>query len=371
MMFIRNFSRMLVGLVFIFSGTVKGIDLLGTAYRIEDYFIAYGTEWAIPLALFFSVFLCTLEFVLGISLLFNAGVKRTSWLLFPMMIFFTLLTMVDAIWEPVPDCGCFGDAIKLTNWETFYKNIVLIIFTSIIFFGRKKFKSPKAFGYTFLVLVLFLAGFIWFSNYNLNHLPMIDFREWKVGTDMEPEGGGEAKIYLIYKNKETGEEKEFFSKELPWQDSVWMAQWEFVDQRTDDSDVLKIHDLIIESADGEDWTKAIIGNPDFEFMVIAYDLESTDRDAFERVRSLFAETDADGLSMIVITSSLPETVSIFRKDLFLDDHLLFFYGDDTVLKAMVRANPGVILMRAGIVLAKWHYNDIPAYQDIKEEFLND
>jgi len=136
MKFIRNFSRLLVGAIFIFSGIVKGVDPLGTAYRIEDYFIAYGIEWAIPLSLFLSVFLCTLEFMLGISLLFNAWVRRTAWLLFPLMIFFTLLTMVDAIWEPVPNCGCFGDAIKLTNLETFYKNVVLIVFTAIIFYGR-------------------------------------------------------------------------------------------------------------------------------------------------------------------------------------------------------------------------------------------
>ncbi|MCK4569791.1 MAG: hypothetical protein KAT76_05820 [Bacteroidales bacterium] len=371
MKFIRNFSRLLVGLVFIFSGTVKGVDPFGTAYRIEDYFIAYGVEWAIPLTLFFSVFLCTLEFILGISLIFNAGIKRSSWILLPLIIFFTILTMVDAIWEPVSDCGCFGDAIKLTNWETFYKNIVLIIFISIIFFWRRKFHPPPTFGYSYFILAVFLIGFVWFSNFNLNHLSMVDFREWKVGNDMAPEGGGEAKFYLVYKNKETGEEKEYFSKDLPWQDSLWMAQWEFVDQRIDDSEVLKSHDLIIESADGEDQTDIFIDNPDFQFLVIAYDLERTDRDAFEKIKSLFSEADADGISMIVITSSLPETVNNFREDLLLDDHLEFYYGDDTVLKAMVRANPGLMLLNAGIVLGKWHYNDLPAYQDVKVEFMND
>ena len=113
MKLIRNISRLLVGLVFIFSGTVKGVDPLGTAYRIEDYFIAYGTDWAMPLALFISVFLCTLEFILGISLLFNASIRRTSWVLFPLMIFFTILTLIDAMWEPVPDCGCFGEVVSL------------------------------------------------------------------------------------------------------------------------------------------------------------------------------------------------------------------------------------------------------------------
>jgi len=371
MKYIRNLSRLLVGLVFIFSGTVKGVDPLGTAYRIEDYFIAYGTEWAIPLALFFSAFLCTLEFILGISLIFNASIKISSWVLFPMMIFFTVLTLGDAIWEPVPDCGCFGDAIKLSNWETFYKNIVLIIFTAIIFFGRKKFKPPTGYLYSFTVLIMFIIGFVWFTNYNINHLPLIDFREWKTGTNMEPEGGGEAKIYLIYKNKETGEEKEFFSKDLPWQDSIWMAQWEFVDQRIDDSEVLKVHDLIIESETGEDLTGIFIGNPDFQFLLIADDIESTDRESFDKVKPLFGEAIANDYSFIVITSSLPEVVSSFREDLFLDDELEFYYGDDTVLKSMVRANPGLILMKGGVVIEKWHYNDFPTYQEFVNEFMND
>ena len=371
MKFIRNVSRLLVGLVFIFSGTVKGVDPLGTAYRIEDYFIAYGTDWAMPLALFLSVFLCTLEFILGISLLFNASVKRTSWVLFPLMIFFTILTLIDAIWEPVPDCGCFGDAIKLTNWETFYKNVVLIILTAIVFIERKKFRPPAAYLYSFSVFTVFIISFVWFSNYNINHLPVVDFREWKVGTDMQPEGGGEARIYLTYRNKESGEETEFLSHELPWQDTVWMAEWEFVDQRVDDSDVLKAHELIIESIFGEDQTEAFIGNPDFQFLLIAWDLEKSDPDAFDKFKAIFSEAERDGYSFIVITSSLPEVVHAYREKYLLDEQLEFYFGDDIVLKTMVRANPGLILMKDAVVIEKWHYNDFPEYAEIRDEYMTE
>jgi len=371
MKFIRNFSRLLVGLVFIFSGTVKGVDPLGTAYKIEDYFIAYGTEWAIPLALFIAVFLCTLEFILGISLLFNASVKRSSWVLFPLMIFFTFLTLIDAIWEPVPDCGCFGDAIKLSNWETFYKNVVLIILTAIIFFERKKFRPPEAYLYSFSVFTVFIIGFVWFSNYNINHLPVVDFREWKVGNDMQPEGGGVAKIYLTYRNIETREETEFLSKDLPWQDTIWMSEWEFVDQRVDDSEVLKAHELIIESIDGEIQTEAFIGNPDYQFLLIAWNLEKTDPDSFERIKSLFSQADRDGYSFIVITSSLPEVIDLYREKYLLDEHLEFYFGDDIVLKTMVRANPGLMLMKDAVILEKWHYNDFPEYSTIKDEYMKE
>jgi len=369
MKFIRNLSRIFVGLVFIFSGTVKGVDPLGTAYRIDDYLIAYGTEWAMPLALFLSISLCALEFVLGISLIFNAWIKKTSWALFPLMIFFTILTLIDAIWEPVPDCGCFGDAIKLTNWETFYKNIVLILLTGVIFYQRKKFRPPSTRGYAFLVLFLSSIGFAWFSVFNLNHLPVLDFREWKVGNDMDIEGGGEAKAYLMFRNAETGEEKEFLSPDYPWQDSVWMSKWEFVDQRVDDSQVIKTHELIIEDNEGYDRTNDFISNPDYQFFIIAYDLEKTDNSSIEKIRALYTEVDNNGFSMIVITSSLPEEVSSFHSSLNLDKHIEFYFGDDVVLKTMVRSNPGLLLMKDGIILSKWHYNDIPDFEDVKKEFM--
>ena len=369
MKFIGNLSRLLVGFVFIFSGTVKGIDPMGTAFRIDDYFIAYGTEWAIPLALFLTISLCALEFVLGISLVFNAWIRKTSWLLFPLMIFFTILTFVDAIWEPVPDCGCFGDAIKLTNWETFYKNIILILFTAVIFFRRKKFKSPHGAIYEFVVLALFSIGFVWFIMYNLNHLPNADFREWKVGNDMNPEGGGEAKIYLTFKNSETGEEVEYLSPDYPWQDSVWTSNWEFVDQRVDDSEVLKIHELIIEDALGADVTDIHINNPDYQFFIIAYDLSLADRESFDRINALFSDADDAGYSMIAITSSLAEEVDEFHSAIAADRHFEFYFGDDVVLKTMIRANPGLLLMKDGIILGKWHYNDIPDYVDVEEEFM--
>ena len=366
-----NFGRLFVGLVFIFSGTVKGIDPIGTAYRIDDYFIAYGTEWAMPLSLFFSIFLCTLEFVLGISLLFNAWIKKTSWLLFPMMIFFTILTFIDALWEPVPDCGCFGDAIKLTNWETFYKNILLIIFVAIIFFKRNEYKPPKLKGYAYTILLVSSLGFAFFSMYNFHHLPIVDFREWKVGNDMDPEGGGEAKIYLQFKNKETGEEKEYLSPDYPWQDSVWMSKWEFVDQRIDDSEVIRTHELIIEDTSGHDMTKAFISNTDFQLILVAEDLRSTNIDSYSKINELYAKVDENGYSMIAITSSLPEDVQEFKEMIGADKHFDFYFGDDIVLKTMVRSNPGLLLMKVGIVRAKWNYNDIPSYEDFKKEFMKD
>ncbi len=371
MSFIRNFSRIFVGFVFIFSGIVKGVDPLGTAYRIDDYFIAYGTEWAMPLALFLSISLCTLEFVLGISLLFNAWIRKTSWVLFIVMIFFTILTFVDAIWEPVPDCGCFGDAVKLTNWETFYKNILLIFLVAIIFFQRKMFKPPGKSFYAFSVLTVFSILFAYFSLFNLNHLPVLDFREWKVGNNMNPEEGGEAKIYLQFKNIETGEEVEFLSPDYPWQDSVWMSQWEFVDQRIDDSEVIRTHDLLIEDSSGHDVTDLIINNIDYQFILLAYDLENTDINAFAQINALYQDVEDHEYSFVILSSSLPEVAMEFRNSNNLNENIEIFFSDDIVLKTMIRANPGLMLMKDGIVLAKWHSNDIPGFKDIQDRYMKE
>jgi hypothetical protein len=372
MKYLRNFSRLFVGLVFIFSAFVKGVDPLGTAYRIDDYFLAYGLEWALPLplSLTLSVVLCTLEFVLGISLLFNAWIKRLSWILFILMIYFTILTFVDAIWEPVPDCGCFGDAVTLSNWETFYKNIVLIIFTAIIFLQRRKFRPPGIPAYGVSVMLFFTIAFTGFTHYNLNHLPVIDFREWKVGNNMNPEDAGEVKVYLVFRNTESGELKEYLSPDYPWQDSAWMAKWEFVDQRIDESELRRTHDLIIHDAGGEDHTANFIGNPDYQFMLIVDELRKTRVKAFETVDLLFHEAELKGISFIVITGSLPADVEAFRNRVPLNPHLEFYYADDTVLKAMIRANPGLMLMKDGIVLAKWHYNDFPSFREIREKYMN-
>ena len=368
MKFLRILSRYIVGIVFVFSGFVKGVDPLGTAYRIEDYFVAYGTEWAMPLALFLSVGLSTLEFVLGVALLFNARLKSLSWVLFILMIFFTGMTFYDALYNPVPDCGCFGDAIKLTNWETFYKNVVLIIFVAVIFFSRKKARSAWSPGSQNLILILATAGFAWFSYYNYAHLPMIDFREWKVGTDMAEGKEEQPDIYVTYRNKETGETKEYLSPNYPWNDSTWMANWEFVSQRVANAGALDEAELQIVNAEGEDYTLDFIENPEYQFLVVAYDLEKTDKASFKKINELYKAADRHGYSLIVLTSSIPENVVKFKEKVDAAGYE-FYYADDIILKTMIRSNPGLILMKDGVVLDKWHYNDLPDYGDIFSEHI--
>lgn len=366
MIYLRNISRILVGLVFIFSGFVKGVDPLGTAYRIEDYFIAFGTDWANPLSLFLSIFLCAVEFTIGVSLLLNLRLKLVSWPLLLMMIFFTVLTLNDAIYNPVPDCGCFGDALKLTNWETFYKNIVLLIPVGIIFFYRNKFHSVFLPKIDHLAIMVIFAGFTFFSVYQYRHLPWIDFLGWKTGTDLVPDNQVKAKIYLTYRHKITGETKEYLSPNYPWNDSTWVADWEFADQRIDDSGVIKGHSLKIFDAEGNDYTEAFINNPGYQFLVASYSLDAASRKGFEKIDKLYNDVLLGGHSLIVLTGSLEDEIQSFRTG--LHPGIEFYQADDVELKMMIRANPGLILLKDGVVMGKWHWRDLPGYNDLKDEF---
>ncbi len=359
---IRYICRVFVGLVFIFSGFVKGVDPLGTAYKIEDYFYAYQMEWALPAVLFLSIFLCAFEFVIGVLLLFNVRMKLASWLTLLMMSGFTILTLYDAIENPVPDCGCFGEFLILTNWQTFYKNIIIMIPVVVVIFGRKKFKCLLSMLGQNVVLLLSIILFVGFSYYNYQHLPMIDFRVWKVGNRMSPKNPLPKQYFIKYRDKQNHEEREYLSKDIPWQDSTWVANWEFIDTREVDPNVVKGHGLGIEDAEGNDVTENIIDNPDYQFIVIVYDLLETNIKSFKKLYSLYQKATKNGYSFVVITSSNPKESQKFIKENDIDYEL--YHTDDTALKTVIRSNPGLMLMKNSVVLAKWHYNDIPRYEYI-------
>ena len=360
---ISNISRWIVGIVFIFSGFVKGVDPLGTAYRIEDYFIAYGTEWASFLSLGLSVLLSVTEFVIGIALISGMRMQFVAKALLLIMIFFTGLTFYDALYEPVPDCGCFGDATKLTNWETFYKNLVLMVFVLLIYANRKKFTLSISKSFQTFLLVVYFLGFGYFSFYNYYHLPMMDFRAWKVGKQMNPEGEQETLVYLTYRNMETGEKEEFLSPNYPWNDSTWLANWEFVDQRTEVVGDLPDHGLFAEDEEGNDMTSVVLDSPDL-LLFVAYDLSKVPQKVFDKIALIDEFASSKGNGIVWLTSSLPEEVSALSEQ--YPTLYEVYYADDIVLKTMVRSNPGLIWMDEGVVKKKWHHSDFPQGNELEQ-----
>jgi len=364
MKWIANISRILIGLVFVFSGFVKGDDPLGFAYKLEDYFIAFNWSFFIPLALFFSILLCTIEFTIGVMLLLNLKMKLTSWLVLIMMVFFTCLTFNDALYSPVPDCGCFGDAIKLTNWQTFYKNLVLLPLAILVFVYRKKFKPFTSEPRQLLIAATFIVLFAMFSYRCYSHLPFRDFTEWKTGNKLYPDNPKPVKYYLSYKNKKTGETKEYLSPNYPFNDSAWMSQWEFVSQRVEDPNEYFGKSLIISDTSGNNVTESIIRNPDYQLIVNSYDLSKADREAFVKLNGFCAKAYTDNIATAVLVSSRPSDIDKFVNENKLQ--LDFYTADDIILKTIVRSNPGLLLMKDGVILKKWHRNDIPDYEEFKK-----
>ncbi len=367
-------SRILVGGIFIFSGFVKAIDPLGSAYKFQDYFLAFGTEWLFFSALPMAILLSTLEFIIGMGVLLGIKYKLSAWGGFLFMLFFTPLTLYIAITDPVPDCGCFGDAIIISNWGTFYKNVVIFAAAIIVLVYRNKIKAPWSKTVDNILMILITAGILGLSAYCLRYLPVIDFRPWKVGNDITElvmPTEEVAKTYLIFKNEETGETKEYPADDYPWDDPEWAAVWSFKDQRREiiqPYEEAEIEDFYIQDEFGEDYTDFYMTEPGYLFMVVAYDLYRTNKQAFEnKVTPLWKQADQEGHTFIILTGSTPDAIDEFTQAYDTPDRHFFYLSDEIELKTIIRSNPGLVLMKNGVVKDKWPHRRIPEYQDVIPE----
>lgn len=371
MKIIKQIARIIVGVTFIFSGFVKGIDPWGSAYKFVDYFVAMGLDWFNWAAFPLGILLAFLEFAIGVGLLFNLRLKLSSWLAFIFMVFFTFLTLWIAIYDPVSDCGCFGDALVISNWETFYKNIVLIILTWIVFFYRNNMPRILPGILSGIAGAAFIALYIAISVYSYNHLPILDFRPYKVGVNISeamsvPEGAPQPQYDNIfyYKNKKTGNIERFTEENYPWEDTL---NYEFDNLESvlvDKGYEPLIHDFTIETPEGEDIIDFFIYDENYVFLLIAYDLKKTNTKSQEKINELAKWAIDRDLSFICLTSSLPD-----ESDKFAQDHQVpyeFFNCDEITLKTIIRSNPGLMILKNGTIVAKYHYNDIPSPEEFQQ-----
>lgn len=369
---IATICRVFVGLVFIFSGFVKGVDPMGTSYKIVDYMNAWtlfgqSFAWATPCATVLAVLLIVTEFTVGILLITGSFKKFTSWILLLMMLFFTCTTLYDAITNKVSDCGCFGDFVKLTNWQTFWKNIILLVPTVYIFLCRK-FKYRLHFERDLLIALLAIIAMVVLDIWTIRNEPLLDFRPWKVGNEMMPLSNDnlEVKSYLKYRNKETGSVKEFESKELMKfiaADSTWMTKWEFVDSRVEDPYEIKAEGFSMLGPDGEDYAKDIIGDANYVMVATIHSLNKIDDEGIRALRLAHDYCVEKGINFVLLTSAVDEDVQLFLYENKLDE-VVYYFADATAIKAMMRSNPGFILLKDAVVLKKWPFrkaNDIQNY----------
>ena len=356
--------RWAVGLVFIFSGFVKGVDPLGTSYKIQEYMTAWSLgsitfEWATPLATPLAVGLVTLEFVIGIMLITNSYRRLTAWILGLMMIFFTATTLIDALTNKVTDCGCFGDAIKLSNWQTFWKNVALMVPTVILFVQRKlRWDYKRHFERETLIAICTMAAMIIFSLWNINNEPCIDFRAWKVGNQMMPFGEQlEAKSYVTYRNKTTGEEMEFESKKLMdyWADTAWREAWEFVDSRVEDPYEIQADGFSMLGPDGDEYAKDIIGNPGYVMIATIHHLDEVDAEGIRAITRVHDFCLEKGVNFVLLCT-LDGDIEPFLYDNNLSE-IIYYFADTKAIETMLRSNPGFVLMKDAKVEGKWHYKN--------------
>ncbi len=365
-------SRITLGLVFIFSGFVKAIDPLGSAYKFQDYFLAFGTEWMSFSALPLAIALSTLEFVIGVGVLAGIRMRLSAWggLLF--MAFFTPLTLYIAITDPVPDCGCFGDAIIISNWETFYKNLFILAAAIVVFVHRNKVRPPWSKPVDNILLALTTIAIVWLSVYCLRNLPVIDFRPWKVGNDISElvmPTEEIAEVYLIFENQETGERREYPAGDYPWDDPEWAAQWLVKDQRREVVQPYReaeIDAFYIEDEFGDDLTDFYMTKPGYLFMVVAHDLYRTNTGAFgQRITPLAREAEDAGYPFIVLTGSSLDAIESFRHA--HQTPYPFYLSDEIELKTIIRSNPGLVLIKEGVVKGKWSHRNIPSFEEVAAE----
>ncbi len=354
---LRTISIIIVGTLFVFSGTVKGIDPLGSAYKFHDYFHAFGFGTLQFLSLPLSVTLCLAEFMTGFTILTGVWRKTGIYGAFVLMLLFTPLTLVLALTNPVSDCGCFGDAVHLTNWQTFGKNLVLLALVIIIYRERSQIAGKAGRKIQFITAVITAICFLGFEIFNLTCLPVVDFLPYSTGTVIAekmkiPDGAPVTRYETTFIYEKDGKRKEFTLKNYPASDTAW----KFIEQRSkliDKGFLPPIHDFLITTCNNRSITDSILSVNEPILIMVSKKLGEADRKKLEKGFDLGKKCLSEGIGFLVLTSSGTEEAASYNNG------LLFCLADETTLKTMVRSNPGYLLLRKGKIAGKWSWANVP------------
>lgn len=360
--------RALLGAVFVFSGTVKAIDPMGGAIKIGEYLASFGLDKLQSFSVVLSFNLSAIEFTLGVCLLLGVYRRYTTFLTLLMMAFMTPLTLYLALFDPVSDCGCFGDAWILTNWETFFKNVVLLAAAIYVFIHNQRltvFYTYKVYWFVPLFAYIYCIGFA-YRNYT--HLPVVDFRPYKVGANIPalmtvPEGAPADEYRYSFIYEKDGVKKEFSLDDVPADDSTWT----FVDSKTElikQGYVPPIAGFNLYNAADEDVTDQILHNPRPVFLLIAPKLEEASDEKMDEINNVYDYALENEIDFYCVTGSGSEAITQWND--YTGGEYPYLMADEVLLKTIVRSNPGLVLLRNGTILAKWHANDIPAEDELPE-----
>lgn len=354
--------RFVLAVVFIFSGFVKAVDPLGTQYKIQDYMVAFGWDGYFPdmLALGGSMLLAILEFCLGVYLFF--GIRRiiAPRAVVTFMAIMTPLTFWIALFNPVADCGCFGDALVLDNWETFAKNVVLLAMSVVVLKWRKLLSPLVSIRFDWVIA---LYGFLYIfcvTMYSYWELPVFDFRPYYVGADIAkgmevPEGKQPTTYETIFLLEKDGQKMEFTEANYP--DSTWtfVDSWLAVKEKGYEPPIKEF--MMERWDDGEDITRQVLQYPGYTFLLISHRLDIAYGGELDLIYELYDYCQANGYPFYCLTTASDREIDEWRMETGMD--CSFCIMEDVTLKTMIRSNPGLILLKDGVVVRKWGKHSFP------------
>lgn len=358
MKYIIAFSRLFVGVLFIFSGFVKLNDPIGFSYKLEEYFGegVLNLEFLAPYALVIAIFIVIYELLLGVTLLIGYAPKFTKWSLLLMIVFFTFLTFYSAYFNKVTDCGCFGDAIPLTPWQSFGKDVLLLVLILILFFNEKYIRP--VFAKRSLKWIVFAISILclYFAYHVLMHLPAIDFRAYKIGTNIPeamsyPEDAQKPVYEYEWTFKINGNEETYVTK-----GSYPDVAGEFIEVETkliNAGYVPPIKDFSLRK-NGEDYTSELMKEKRL-LMVVAYNLNKTELEGWVEISRALQKASKENYKIIGLTASGEGNISEIKQKFNLNFD--FYNADETVIKTIIRANPGLVVLKKGTITNKLHWND--------------
>ena len=406
-----SFSRIFIGSVFILSGLIKANDAVGFSFKLDEYFspAVFDLEFLQPYSLAIAAFVCIIEIVLGLTCIFGVKKKLTAFTLLGFLIFFGFLTFYSAYYNKVTDCGCFGDALKFTPWQSFIKDMVLLVFAIPLVMGIKhpSYDNDKlttnigllslitigvltfaVFNWTFplffalvtigiglfllsqtnrkilngavLILGFLLSGI--FTWYTYKYLPIKDYRPYKIEASIPegmevPEDALPGITHVFIENVNTGEIKGVVMKDIPWNDSNWKYRSDLEPKVIRKDPEAPIHDFNIITPEDEELTEDIL-SWDKVLVVISYNMDKSKDQGWKNIQPIIQDAKAKNLPIVGLSSSDVDVITEYAKGKGVS--IPFYNTDETTLKTIVRSNPGVLVLEKGVITNKWHFNTVPS-----------
>lgn len=354
-----NALRFALALVFAFSGFVKAVDPMGTVYKMADYADAFGLTMHPWMLLLGAWLLIIVEYVMGVALFFGLYRRFYLWLMIAFLGVMTPLTFVLALTNPVSDCGCFGDALVLTNWQTFGKNVVLLLMAIVVLRCHKRIWRVISERTQWLIFVYALVAIAVFMRYNMRHLPVLDFRPYAIGTNLIegmtiPEDAPQDEYETLFVLEKDGEQRTFTFDDYP--DSTWT----FVKRESRlvrQGYVPPIADFHLSTLEGEDVTWEVLDYPGYTFLVVSHELRRANEGMLDVINDLYDYAKVGGHQFYMLTSSNAQSIAQWTER--TGASYPYLNADDILLKTMVRANPGLIVLKEATIVGKWSAIDMP------------